>query len=96
LAPGGLAPGELSNELAPNEPAPGALTPGERPASEYPPDERRGSELFGLPAMIFLLAIAAVVKGLFTSSLGFTIVGLVAAFGVLLAIGLAMTIAKRE
>jgi hypothetical protein len=77
-------------ELPPEE-----LPLGERPESEHPPDERRGSELFGLPAMIFLVAIVAVIKGLVTENLGFTIVGLVAAFGVLLAIGLSMTIAKR-
>jgi predicted permease len=68
----------------------------ERPESERPEDERRGSELFGLPAMIFLLAVVAVVKGMVTGNLGFTIVGLVAAVGVLFAIGLAMTLAKRE
>ena len=62
--------------------------------SEYPPDDRWGSAFFGLPAM---LAFAVVVAAATTSD-GFTgavyaIVGVLVLF---LAIGLAMTIAKRS
>ncbi len=45
--------------------------------------------------MILLVAIAAVIKGIVTQQLGFTIVGAVVAAGIFAAIGLAMTIAKR-
>jgi hypothetical protein len=78
---------------APDEPVPGALAPGERPASEYPPDERRGSGLFGLPAIIAILVVGAATKTV-TGPGGFVL----AAAGILilfLVIGLAMTIAKR-
>ena len=68
----------------------------ERPESEQMPEERRFTELFGLPAMIFLFAVAAVIKGIIDNQLGFAIIGGLATVGVLLAIGLAMTIAKRE
>lgn len=67
----------------------------ERPESEPLPEERRCTELFGLPAMILILALVAVVKGILDEQLGFAIVGAVVSVGVLLAIGLAMTIAKR-
>lgn len=68
----------------------------ERPESEQLPEERRYTEFFGLPAMIFLFALIALVKGILEGQLGFAIVGGAATVGVLLAIGLAMTIAKRE
>ena len=66
----------------------------ERPESDPPVDERRHSAWFGLPAM---LAIAVVIAaGTATNSLTtllFAVVGVIVLF---LAIGLAMTIAKRE
>ncbi len=68
----------------------------ERPESEPLPDDRRYSELFGLPSMILIFALVAVVKGILTENLGFTIVGAVVAGGVSVWIGLSMTIAKRE
>jgi hypothetical protein len=68
----------------------------ERPESEPPVEERPYTQLFGLPAMILLFALIAVVKGIVTENLGFTIVGAVVAGGVFVVIGLAMTIAKRE
>ena len=46
--------------------------------------------------MLLIFALIAVVKGLITGNKGFTIVGAVVAGGIFLAIGLAMTIAKRE
>jgi hypothetical protein len=70
--------------------------PPERPESEPLPEERRYTELFGLPSMILIFALIAVLKGVLGHELGFAIVGGVASVGVLLAIGLAMTIAKRE
>jgi hypothetical protein len=69
---------------------------GERVESEPAVEERRGTELFGLPMMLLIFALIAVVKGLITGNKGFTIVGAVVAGGIFLAIGLAMTIAKRE
>jgi hypothetical protein len=68
----------------------------ERPESEPPVEERPYTQLFGLPAMILLFALIAVIKGIVTENLGFTIVGAVVAGGVFVVIGLAMTIAKRE
>lgn len=68
----------------------------ERPESEQLPDERPYTELFGLPMMILIFALIAVIKGVATQNLGFTIVGGVVAGGVFVWIGLAMTIAKRE
>lgn len=70
-------------------------TPPERPESEPLPDERRGSELFGVPAMVLLLAVVAMVKGAFEDNLGFVLVGAVVVLGTLLAVGYSMTIAKR-
>jgi hypothetical protein len=70
--------------------------PEQRPESEPPVEERPYTELFGLPAMLLVFALIAVVKGLITGNAGFTIVGVVVALGIFLAIGLAMTIAKRE
>jgi hypothetical protein len=70
--------------------------PSERPESEPPAEERPYTELFGLPSMLLIFALVALVKGILTQSLGFAIVGAVATVGVLLAIGLAMTIAKRS
>ena len=70
--------------------------PDERPESEPLPEERRFTELFGLPAMVLLIALVAVGKGIADHQLGFAIVGAVVALGVLFAIGLAMTIAKSE
>jgi hypothetical protein len=67
----------------------------ERPESEPMPEERRYTELFGLPAMLLVAALVAVVKGIIDQQLGFAIVGAVVSVGVLLAIGLAMTIARR-
>jgi threonine/homoserine/homoserine lactone efflux protein len=68
--------------------------PQERPESEPPVDERHGSALFGVPAMIAILVVAA------AASISHSVFGaILAAGGVLLlflAIGLAMTIAKRE
>jgi hypothetical protein len=69
---------------------------GERVESEPAVEERPGTELFGLPMMLLIFALIAVVKGLITGNKGFTIVGAVVAGGIFLAIGLAMTIAKRE
>ncbi len=68
----------------------------ERPESEQMPEERRYTELFGLPAMILIVALIAVGKGIADQQLGFAIVGAAVAVGILLAIGLAMTIAKKE
>ena len=68
----------------------------ERPESEQLPEERRYTELFGLPSMLLIFALIALIKGIWDQQLGFAIVGAVATVGVLLAIGLAMTIAKRE
>lgn len=68
----------------------------ERPESEQLPDERRYTELFGLPSMVLIFATVAVVKGMLTGNVGFTIVGAVVACGVLLVIGFSMTVAKRE
>jgi hypothetical protein len=59
-------------------------------------DDRPWTELLGLPAIIFVLALVAFLKGIFEENLGFTIVGAVVGLGVFLAIGLSMTIAKRE
>jgi lipopolysaccharide export LptBFGC system permease protein LptF len=59
-------------------------------------DDRRGSGFFGLPAMMLAFALVAVFKGLAEENLGFTIVGAIVAAGIFLAIGLAMTIAKRS
>lgn len=67
----------------------------ERPESEPLPEERRYTELFGLPAMVFAFALIAMLKGVLENELGFAIIGGLACVGVLLAIGLAMTIAKR-
>lgn len=67
---------------------------GERVESERPPDDRTGSAWLGVPAMVGLLVIAAaysVSHSLFGVLLA--VAGLVVLF---LAIGLAMTIAKRE
>ena len=69
---------------------------GGRVESEPAVEERPGTELFGLPVMLLIFALIAVVKGLITGNKGFTIVGAVVAGGIFLAIGLAMTIAKRE
>lgn len=55
-----------------------------------------GSEWFGLPAMLLVFALIAVAKGLLADEIGFAIVGGVVAVGIFLAIGLAMTIARRE
>ena len=70
--------------------------PEQRVESEPLVEERPGTELFGLPMMLFVLALIAVVKGLITGSAGFTIIGAVVAGGIFLAIGFSMTIAKRE
>jgi hypothetical protein len=70
--------------------------PQDRPESEPLVEERRHTELFGVPAMILVLALIAVIKGIITENLGFTIVGAVVAGGVFVVIGLAMTIAKRD
>jgi hypothetical protein len=69
---------------------------GERPESEPLAEERPYTEFFGLPMMILIFALIAVVKGIATQNLGFTIVGAVVAGGVFIWIGLSMTIAKRE
>jgi hypothetical protein len=69
---------------------------GERVESEPPAEERKGTEIFGLPMMVLVFALIAVVKGLITGNKGFTIVGAVVAGGIFLWIGLAMTIANRE
>jgi len=87
---------------APREPQPPGALPEdpteleERPESEPIPDERRYSELFGLPTMLLLFALLAFFKGAATGNVGFTIVGAVVAVGILLAIGFSMKIAKRE
>ncbi len=83
----------MSAEDPPHLPADEELP--ERPESEPLPEERRYTELFGLPAMILIVALVAVVKGIVDQQLGFAIVGAFVSVGVLLAIGLAMTIAKR-
>lgn len=70
--------------------------PEQRVESEPPVEERAGTELFGLPMMVFVFALIAVVKGMITGNSGFTIVGAVVAGGVFLAIGYSMTVAKRE
>jgi hypothetical protein len=72
------------------------LEPQERPESESMPDERRYTELFGLPMMILIFALIAVVKGIVDEQLGFTIVGAVVAGGVFVAFGFSMSIAKKE
>ncbi len=82
-------------EAAAPDPSEPDFGPEGRPESEPPVEERRFVEFFGLPAMILLVAIAAVIKGIVTQQLGFTIVGAVVAAGIFAAIGLAMTIAKR-
>ncbi len=69
---------------------------GERVESEPAVEDRPGTELFGLPMMLLIFALIAVVKGLITGNTGFTIVGAVVAGGIFLAIGFAMTVAKRE
>ena len=76
------------------EPTPTELP--ERPESEPLAEERPYTEFFGLPAMILVFALIAVIKGIITENLGFTIVGAVVAGGVFVVIGLAMTIAKRD
>jgi hypothetical protein len=68
----------------------------DRPESEPLAEERPYTEFFGLPAMILVFALIAVIKGIVTENLGFTIVGAVVAGGVFVLIGFAMTIAKRE
>jgi hypothetical protein len=88
----------MAGQEGPVEPA-SATDPtelAERPESEQFPEERPYTELFGLPAMIFLIALVALIKGIFEQQLGFTIIGALACGGVLLSIGLSMTIAKRE
>jgi hypothetical protein len=72
------------------------IEPADRPESEPLPDDRRYSEIFGLPAMILVFAAIALVKGIADQNLGFAIVGAVVAAGVLLAIGFSMAVAKRE
>jgi len=69
---------------------------GERVESEPAVEERPGTELFGLPMMVLVFAMIALVKGLITGNTGFTIVGAVVAGGIFLAIGFAMSVAKRE
>ncbi len=68
----------------------------ERPESEPLPEDRPYTELFGLPTIMFLIALFAMLKGIYEGSAGFTIVGAVVAGGVLLAIGFSMVVAKRE
>jgi hypothetical protein len=62
--------------------------------SEYPPDDRVGSAWFGLPSM---LAVTVVIAAATTSDgligLLYAVIGVLVLF---LAIGLAMTIAKRS
>jgi hypothetical protein len=70
--------------------------PQERPESEPFPEERRYTELFGLPMMILIFALIAVVKGIIDDEVGFTIVGAVVAGGVFVAFGFSMSIAKKE
>jgi hypothetical protein len=67
-----------------------------RVESEPLMEERPGTELFGLPMMLFIFGLIAVVKGLITGNTGFTIIGVVVAGGIFLAIGFSMTIAKKE
>ncbi len=78
----------------PGSPQPGP--PEERVESEPLPEERAGTELFGLPMMLFVFALIAVVKGLITDNSGFTLIGAIVAGGIFLAIGFSMTVAKRE
>jgi hypothetical protein len=79
------------------EPAPEDPTDlGERVESEPLAEERPWTELFGLPMMVFIFALIAVVKGLITGSVGFTIVGGIVAAGTFVLIGFSMTVAKRE
>ncbi len=86
-----------SDPLAAGEPELQApADPEERVESEPLVEERPGTELFGLPMMLFIFALIAVVKGLITGSAGFTIIGAIVAGGIFLAIGFSMTIAKRE
>jgi hypothetical protein len=59
-------------------------------------DDPWWSELLGVPAMVFVLALVALVKGLITENIGFTIVGAVASFGLFVFVGLAMATANRE
>jgi hypothetical protein len=54
------------------------------------------AELVGVPAMIFVLGIVALVKGLLTENIGFTIIGAIVSFGVFVFVGLAMATANRE
>jgi hypothetical protein len=68
----------------------------ERPQSEPLPEERGWTAFLGLPSLILVLAILALVKGIAEQNLGFAIMGAVVAVGVLLAIGYSMTIANRE
>jgi hypothetical protein len=68
--------------------------PQERPESEPPIDERRNSGCFGLPTM---LAIAVVIAaGTAANSLIAVVYAVVGLIVLYLAIGLAMTIAKRD
>jgi hypothetical protein len=57
-------------------------------------EERSGSEFFGLPAMIFIFAVIAMLKGILEENLGFTIVGAVVAVGSLLAIGAGASLSR--
>jgi hypothetical protein len=67
---------------------------GERVESERPPGERPGPAWLGVPGLVGLLVLAA------AWSISHSIVGVLLAIGGLvllfLAIGLAMTVAKRE
>ena len=57
---------------------------GERVESDPATEERPGTELFGLPMMLFIFALIALVKGLITGSAGFTIIGAIVAGGIFL------------
>jgi hypothetical protein len=70
--------------------------PDERPESESLPDERPWTVILGLPSLILLLALVAVIEGIADQNLGFAIVGAVVAVGVLFAIGYSMIVANRE
>ena len=82
----------------PDEPNPMAVPewpePEERPESERPPEDSAGLSLLGIPGMVGLLVVVA------AWSISHSLLGvLLAVAGVvllLLAIGLAMTIAKRS
>ncbi|MGO9489550.1 MAG: hypothetical protein ACLQBB_11040 [Solirubrobacteraceae bacterium] len=66
----------------------------DRPESEPPVDERRFSGCFGVPAM---LAVAVVIAAAtLTNSLIGVVYAIAGVLALFLAIGLAMTIAKRE